>query len=404
MTMSQRSRQRATSIAAKTPAAALNDRLLISLGCDPHLISDLLGDLREEYADRSARHGDLAARFWYAREILRSAPHLLWSAVHRATPAARVRVAAYALAGIGTLSVLTIAWVTRKGPPARLVATQDYSEGIVVNNIRPVQLSMGVVDAAGRPLKGADIRYRRVSGSPIEISAHGAVRCGQRGDALVRASLGNLNKDFVVHCEPIKEIREAGWGNFVIGQHARTLSVDAIGLDKAPVTRIAARLRVDDSTIATLDGSALRPLRPGSTRVDIDIGDQTLSMLVTVFERVTTFEGLTPGQRWVVAPVHLTRGESLRWPLPVGDFFMGFGSDSTESLTPRGFGSIRIVPSSFKMSVDGPIMCMPDLQRGVQNTHCLARGPGATLTITHPGRNAPHDMVGLIALELSEHR
>jgi hypothetical protein len=91
-----------------------------------------------------------------------------------------------------------------------------------------------------------------------------------------------------------RTIRGAGWGNFVVGEPPGTLAVDAIGLDGQPVTRIAATLRVVDSTIATLDASGrLRPLRPGHTSVDIEIGDRRTGAEVTVFEPVRTFEGLT---------------------------------------------------------------------------------------------------------------
>lgn len=394
--------QRSIADAAKSHSAAPNDHLLISLGCDPAFVSDLLGDLREEYAYRTAREGALAARLWCVREIVRSAPHVVWSAIRHASPAARARLAAYSLAGIVTLSLITIAWVTRNGPPARLVTSEAYPDGVVVNNVRPVQLSMAVFDAAGHRLQRTDVRYRRVSGARLQVSDHGVVKCAQRGDAVVRASLGDLQKDFVLHCQPVKELRGAGWGNFVVGEPARTLTLDAIGLDGEPVTRIAATLRVEDSTVATLNGSELRPLRPGFTRVEIDVGDQTGGTLVTVFERVATFEGLRPDQRWVVAPIHLTRGESLHWALPVGDIFLAFGSDSTELPTPLGFGMTRIAPSSVDMSVAGPLMCMPEPQRGVLNTHCLVRGPGATLTIAHPGRGAADDIVGMIALQRME--
>ena len=51
------------------------------------------------------------------------------------------------------------------------------------------------------------------------------------------------------------------------------------------------------------------------------------------------------------------------------------------------------------MTVAGPIMCMPELQPGVVDTHCLARGPGATLTIANPDDSRLDDIVGMIALE-----
>jgi hypothetical protein len=267
---------------------------------------------------------------------------------------------------------------------------------------------MRVLDARGHRLERTEVRYQRISGAPIQVSTRGVIKCPQPGDAIVRASLDPLHKDFVIHCEPVKTIRGAGWGNFVVGGPAGMLTVDAIGLDGQPVTRIAARLRVDDSTIARLDSSGrLRPLRPGHASVDIEIGDRVAGAEVIVFEPVRTFEGLRPDQRWVVAPIRLTRGASIRWPLPTGLFFLSFSADSSEVPAARGFeglgsSSSPVAHSPISMSVTGPIMCMPELGPGVLDTHCLVRAPGATLILTYSGPRASREIIGTLALERQE--
>ena len=311
---------------------------------------------------------------------------------------------------MATFSVLTFAWLTRNGPPASLLVGAGMgSDGIVVNNVGPVQLSMLVVDARGHRLERTEVRYQRISGASIQISTRGVIKCTRPGDAIVRGSLAALHRDFVIHCEPVRKIRGAGWGNFVVGQPPGTLTVDAIGLDGQPVTRIAARLRVEDSTIATLDSSGrLRPLRPGQTWIDIEIGDRRAGDFVTVYEPVRTFEGLRPDQRLVVAPVRLTRGASIRWPAPIGAFFLTFIADSSEVPPPRGFvrlgsGSSPTVQSPINMTDAGPIMCTggperPDLLRA----NCVARAAGATLILTYSGPGGPNEIVGSLALERQE--
>jgi hypothetical protein len=310
-----------------------------------------------------------------------------------------------------SLSVLTIAWLTRNGPPARLIAGAGAdSNGIVINNLGPVHLSMRVLDAAGHRLERTDVRYQRVSGVPIPVSTRGVITCTQRGDAMVQASLATLKRDFVVHCQPVRKIRDAGWGNFLVGDSARTLELDAIGSDGLPVTRIVGRFQVADSTVATLDaGGRLRPLRPGQTSVDMAIGDRVARVEVMVFEQVRTFEGLRPDQRWVVAPISLRRGASIRWPLPTGVFFLTLSTDSSEVPAPRGFvglgsGSSPTVQSPINMTVAGPVMCtrMPAPQPGVFPTFCLARAAGATLILTYSGPQGPNAIVGSLALERQE--
>jgi hypothetical protein len=405
------SRQPEIATAAKTNSALITDRALLALGSDPAFIADLLGDLSEEYADRATRDGICAARLWYVSELVRSSPHLVWNAIRHGTPSARARLAAYILAVIVSLSVLTIAWVTRNGPPASLVVGGGIdSDGIVVNNLGPVQLSMSVRDARGHRLERTDLRYQQVSGAPIPVSPRGAIKCTRRGDVIVRASLATLTRDFVIHCQPVRKIRDAGWGNFVVGDPAGTLTVDAIGLDGKPVTRIAARLRVFDSTIATIDASGrLRPLRPGYTSIDMEIGDRVARAEVMVFEPVRTFEGLRPDQRLVVAPIRLTRSASIRSPLPTGVFFLTFSADSGEVPPTRGFvglgsGSSPTVQSPVNMSVAGPITCTrwPELHPGLLSAYCVARAPGATLILTYSGPGGPNEIVGSLALERQE--
>ncbi|HMG12256.1 MAG TPA: hypothetical protein VK571_03700 [Gemmatimonadaceae bacterium] len=405
------SHQPAIATAAKTRSAPLTERSLLAFGADPGFIADLLGDLSEEYAYRAERDGIFAAKWWYAREMVRSTPHLIWNAMRHGTPSARARLAACMLAVVVSLSMLTIAWLTRNGPPARLVVgAGSDSNGIVVNNLGAVQLSMRVLDAAGHRLERTDVRYQRVTGAPIPVSPRGEIKCTRRGDVIVRASLATLTRDFVIHCEPVRKIRDAGWGNFVVGDPAATLTVDAIGLDGEAVTRIAARLRVFDSTVATLDSSGrLRPLRPGYTNIDMEIGDRVVRAEVLVFEPVRTFEGLRLDQRLVVAPIHLTRGASIRWPLPTGVFYLTFSADSSETPPMRGFvglgsGSSPTVQSPVNMSVAGLIICtpIPQPQPGVLGAWCLARAPGATVILTYSGPGGPNEIVGSLALERQE--
>ena len=379
------------------------DRTLASLGCDPAFINDLLGDLREEYLHRAAGDGHFVARLWYVREFLRSTPHLAWSAVRDGTPSSRARLAACLLAGIATMSIVAIAWATRNGPPARLVNEAASSDGMVVNYVKPMRFSMAVLDASGHRLERSDVRYKWLSGLPMSVSGRGVAKCTKRGDAVVRATLGALKTDFIVHWQPVKEIRGIGWGNFVVGDPARTLGVDAIGLDGEPVTRIAASLRVVDSTVATLDGSQLRPLKAGFTPVEMEIGNQEVSASVTVFDLQRSLEELRPDQRWVAVPVHLKPGESIRWPLPTGLFFLAFSTDTSAAPSTRSFAPSSSVHTNVRLSVDGPIMCMPEPVSGVWDTHCLAREPGATLTIRHSAGGAG-DIVGMLALERQEQR
>lgn len=339
---------------------------------------------------------------WYAREAFRSAPHLVRHAVQHVirhgTTRQRRRLAAV-LAGVALAASLGgLAWLTRNGPPARLAfgtAAGAAGDGLVINELRPVRLPMRVLDESGHMLTPArlryPVRYRRVSGAPVPVSAGGLVTCTQRGDALVRASLGALAADVLVHCEPVREARAAIWNDFVLGDRARALPLDFVGLDGRPVTRLRARVRVEDSTVAaverTAEGLVIRPRASGRTHVWVTVGNREAGGEVQVFAPVPAPDAMRRDRPLVATRVRLTAGAAVRWRLPLGLFSLAFLPDGREG------GAPSAVP---RLAVDGAVMCMPALRPGVTNTSCLARAPGATVIITAP--EGASEVVGALAL------
>ena len=161
--------------------------------------------------------------------------------------AQRLRLAAVG-AGAGlAVAAAALAWLARIGPPARLLpgtAAGIAGDGIVVNSQRA-----GAAPRARPRRPRARARGRRTcatrgpAGIAVPVSRTGVVTCTRRGDAVVRATLGPLVTPVRVHCEPVRELRAAFEGDFVLGDSGRDLAADAVGVDGRPVTRLAARLR-----------------------------------------------------------------------------------------------------------------------------------------------------------------
>ena len=55
------------------------ERLLDSFIENPKVSEDVLGDLTEEWHERSERHGPRAASWWYRKQAAKSVVHLFWS-------------------------------------------------------------------------------------------------------------------------------------------------------------------------------------------------------------------------------------------------------------------------------------------------------------------------------------
>lgn len=355
------------------------ERLLVALGVAPTFVEAVLGDLAEEHAMRMERDGPGAARWWYAMEALRSAPYLVRNVVSRLDARRRLLLFA-ALTGMAVAIWLILHWRLAESPrPARLVAgTRDT---VVVNHVQPVSFPMRVLDSAGRQLPDTAVRYTQLSGAPIDLSARGIVTCMQRSDATVRASLGSLVTDLTLLCRPVDDVRAIVWNDFLLGEAARELPIEFTGTDGEPVTLLSAQVSVRDSTVATLHGLSIQPLRAGRTFITVKVGNRGTGAAIRVFAPVSTLEGLDPvrrpEQRLVAAPVHLAPDDVVRWTLPVGLFNLVLLPEREQ---PAKEGAIM---PAFR--VDGPVMCLPAPGPRVYNSHCLVRGPGATVTLSHPG-------------------
>ncbi|MEO5818486.1 MAG: hypothetical protein ABIT20_24655 [Gemmatimonadaceae bacterium] len=366
----------------------LSELLLRFIGADIAFADDVLGDLTEERARRVSRDGVRSADLWYIGEAFRAVPHLASNAVRHGGARGRARVTAIVAAL--ALLVTGAVYVLRSEPvPVRLELEGQRnakpSDGIVVNTIHPVRLVMRALDAKGNALKATDVRYRWMSGAPVSVAVNGIVTCTNAGDALLRASLGALATTVRLHCLPVKRVRADAHIQFVVGGPPRELAFVALDPDGLPVNRLAGELRVLDSSIATLEHGFVRPLAPGNTSVSMQFGDASAMTWVSVYEPIHSFADMRSTQRLVVAPLELAPGDTVRWPLPLGLFDLYYWRGS----------NVQPIPS---MSVDGPIMCLPDFGPNVERVSCLARGPGVWLRIAYP-RGTASVLEGAFALE-----
>ena len=331
----------------------------------------MLGDLAEERARRESEGSGVAARWWYAREAFRSAPHLLWNAVRHGDAHGRARALSVIASVALVPAVVAAGLLLRDGPPARLVVDSRYvTDGLIVNSTRSVKISMKVLDSSGHELDSAGVRYGWVSGVSVPVSSTGVITCTQAGDATVRASLGALTTNLLLHCRPLHEVRTPGMMNLIAGGPAQDVPFDAIGMDGRPVTLLAGRIGVGDSTIASLHGRQIRGLASGSTGLTMSFGDRGAFMEVHVYERARSLERILPGQHLAI-PVELAGGEMRRWRLPASSenyFLMMLSGEDGEELP-----GLAIVGANCKREF------------GAHTFYCLALHD-AEVIVYHPQR------------------
>jgi hypothetical protein len=365
------------------------------LGVDPILAEQIFGDLAEAYEEDSVRYGRAAASCRYAVDLCRSAPHLGWSALRDSGPRERAHLAAC----VGALALMVMLAMTasdmRDGPPARLLANPGAAaDGIVVNNMRPVQLPVQVIDTKGRPLRTTAVDYRWTAGAPLKISPTGVVTCAKNGDAVVRASVGVIATSLTVHCRPVRRLETNTWMTLLLPGASQDLPFTAVGVDDFPVTELHGTIRVRDSTVATLSGSTIRPLKAGETDVVLSVGDYAATIRVLVHEPVRAFTGLRPDQRFVAVAVHLARGDTVHYALPMGIYWLKYIPRHPGDAPPTIIADVTCGPG-YGMSVYR-------LPRDEYATYCALNTDGK-VTLAH-GLNGAPVVEGTLAVERVQER
>jgi hypothetical protein len=193
--------------------------------------------------------------------------------------------------------------------------------------VYPVRVPVQVLDARGRAIDSARVRYEWMSGAGVRVSDSGVVTCTKRSDATVRAAVGAVATSMVVRCRPVEKLHLEEM-ELVVGDTARHIQLEALGADGRGVELIAGSLRILDSTVATLEGTSIRPRAPGETPLEVRVGDRAVAVPVYVYERASTPAGIRPAQNLAV-PVRLAGGDMRRWSLPAGIYILSIWPDTS---------------------------------------------------------------------------
>jgi hypothetical protein len=183
---------------------------------------------------------------------------------------------------------------------------------------------------------------------------------------------------------PVKELRALRMMNLVVGGPAQDIAFEAVGNDGKPLTQVTGQVTVGDSNIVAIDGARVRALAPGSTMLTMRVDNRRAYMSVHAYGRVSTIDGIQPGQH-VAVPVRLASGEMRSWKIAPSKalYFLAVLPDSDEQHLP----GLSIVGAS----------CGPGL--GPHAYFCLAKN-GATVTVYHPQGDSSQQVSGTLAVWL----
>ena len=263
------------------------------------------------------------------------------------------------------------------------------TDTIIVNNRAPSPLTVRALDAAGREVPGAPIRFTWVGGDSMPIDSSGSVTCAQSGDFVVRATLERMETRVAVRCRPVEYLRIRGPVQFVLGDSAMSrpidLPVEAYGPDGRRVTEFAGSAQVNDSSVATLRGLTVIPRTRGITLAGVTVGDRAAAIGVHIYQRVSTLAALDTllsvpfEQRLFAVPLRLERGEFQRQPLPPGGWMLAMLPEQGDD------------PNGIRLRIEGA-SCQPHLLNAPRRFGCNT-GPGASVIVYRPLGSEPGPVV-----------
>jgi hypothetical protein len=264
------------------------------------------------------------------------------------------------------------------GPAVRLAT--DASDTVIINSRWPKALPVHALDAKGRTIAGAPIRFTWVNGAEVPVTNAGAVTCTRSGDLRVRALLDSLTTHVFVRCRLVEHVQIQGPIQFVLGDselsRPRPLSVGVYAADGRPVSLFTASIMLLDSEVATLRGAALVPRSRGPTVVSVHIGDREGTMGVHIYQRVEALDALdtllrvSPGQRAFAVPLRLESGAQYRQRLPPGYWMLSLLPHEDHGRNP------------IRMGVDGAA-CESNLLNDPGRLGCAA-GSSASVVVYRP--------------------
>jgi hypothetical protein len=254
------------------------------------------------------------------------------------------------------------------------------SDTVIVNARGPVALAVHAFDQAGREIRARGLYYETSAGvDHVHISTDGVVTCDGRGDATLVVSSGSVSTRGVVRCQPIRGLRRAQRMELLTGGSPEPVAVTAVGLDGEPVTAIARRMVVRDSTVVRLVDGSVVPRAPGETFVDIEAGDCAVSVPVEVLERVAMSDHLQPYQEFAIPSFRLGVGESRSWRIPAGrlELWLEPLGNARDSLALVGLG---LNCARFPGDDGHHYSCVSSL--------------GGSIIVRHPGRSGAAQSLG----------
>lgn len=283
---------------------------------------------------------------------------------------------------IALLSVCACGVPSRAGPAVRLATGR--SDTIIVNSRRATPLPIRALDAAGRVVAGAPIRYAWAGGDSLPVDTAGTVTCTRPGDLAVRVSLGTISARLFVRCRPVEYVRFPGPVQFILGDSEMNrpvpLPVTAYGADGRPVVVFAGRAEVLDTAVATLRGLILYPRSRGITHAGAYIGERNAATGVHVYQRVDTLAALDtllrvdPEQRLFAVPLRLESGEFTRQRLPPGVWMLTMLPEEDND------------PNPIRLRIEGAA-CQANILNTPRRFACWA-GPSASVIIYRPFRKS----------------
>jgi hypothetical protein len=249
----------------------------------------------------------------------------------------------------------------------------------VIVSGKTVRLDAALVNKKDEPLAGQAVTYSATPAGVLEVSATGALRCLQSGDATLTlaaggqssaaggaapggaAAGGGLTQSLAVKCRLPTEIALPQDLQLVLGGHPVALRPRVLGDGGLELQDVPIQITSSDPSVVAIEGDAARAVAVGRARLRVAVEEIAAVAPVEVIEKI------------VSEPLALADGARRSWKLDPGDYLVTVEMKS----------EVR-APQGVTVSWEGAA-CEVQPERPSHRLRCRVNEP-ATMTVANPAQ------------------
>ncbi len=151
---------------------------------------------------------------------------------------------------------------------------------------KEVPLNAQVLNKGGDPLPQIRAAFAVNPSNVATITASGALRCLDDGDATLTATAGPATRSEPFKCRLVERLLVPKEARLILQNDPEPVAVSVIGKSGRPLSDVPLKIESSDPSTLAINGDNLRPMSVGTAKVMLTAGDAVASYTVRVVRKI----------------------------------------------------------------------------------------------------------------------